>query len=58
MALVATYTATLPQPLQLECYAKFLEGERSLSKHNYPTGYFVKKYPREADVEAKEQNLF
>lgn len=24
--LIATYTATLPQDLQIECYAKFLEG--------------------------------
>lgn len=26
VALIATYTATLPQDLQIECYAKFLEG--------------------------------
>ena len=26
VTLIATYTATLPQELQIECYAKFLEG--------------------------------
>ena len=37
MSLVATYTATLPQHLQLEWYARFLEGmdQTRKSKTNY-----------------------